>query len=82
MAQKEAVVRTQDLVEGKHGFRLDVQIDAAVLLAKKIPKQVRPGRKIGHVTVLAQNKAELAERLERLSKVVPVPDAAVVSAGR
>ncbi len=45
-------------------------------------KEPRLGRKIGHVTVLAQSAAELAERLAMLAKVVPVPDAAVASARR
>jgi len=43
-------------------------------------KEPRLGRKIGHVTVLAQSAAELGDRLERLARVVPVPDAAVASA--
>lgn len=43
-------------------------------------KEPRLGRKIGHVTVLAQSAAELADRLARLAEVVPVPDAAVESA--
>lgn len=45
-------------------------------------KEPRLGRKIGHVTVLARSADELADRLARLARVVPVPDAALESARR
>jgi 5-(carboxyamino)imidazole ribonucleotide synthase len=39
-------------------------------------KEPRLGRKVGHVTVLAESADALRERLGMLAQVVPVPDAA------
>ena len=37
-------------------------------------KKPRPGRKLGHVTVLGDTREELADRVERLRALVPPID--------
>jgi 5-(carboxyamino)imidazole ribonucleotide synthase len=40
-------------------------------------KAEKPGRKVGHITVIADDYAALADKLEALSKVVFVPESAI-----
>jgi 5-(carboxyamino)imidazole ribonucleotide synthase len=52
--------------------RLVLAVDGAHL--HRYGKSTRPGRKVGHVTVVAPDRAELDRRLAALDAVMPPDD--------